>query len=61
VFDLFEFEAVPVKQNLNNIQHLWQQIRIAHNLCSAYSVQQIKNSLLNQYSREKTAKKGKPR
>jgi len=41
VLNLFEFEAVPAKQSLSNIQHLWQQVRIAHITCV----------LLNQYSR----------
>jgi len=30
VLDLFESEAVPAKQSLSNIQHLWQQVRITH-------------------------------
>jgi len=29
VLDLFEYEAVPAKQSLSNIQHLWQQVRKA--------------------------------
>ena len=40
--DLFESEAVPAKQSLSNIQHLWQQVRIAHIACV----------LLNQNSRK---------
>jgi len=48
VLDLFEFEAVPAKQSLDNI-HLWQQVRITHIVCV----------LLNKYSRENQEKKTK--
>jgi len=51
VLDLFESKAIPAKQSLSNIQHLWQQIRIAHIACV----------LLNQYNRENQLKKGKPK
>jgi len=47
VLHLFESEAVPAKQSLSNIQHLWQQVRIAYIACV----------LLNQYIRVNQPKK----
>jgi len=46
VLDLFESEAVPAKQSLSNIQHLWQQVRKVHIACV----------LLNQYNKENQPK-----
>jgi len=33
VLDLIESEAVPAKQSLSNIQHLWQQVRAVQKTC----------------------------
>ena len=41
VLDLFESEAVPGKQSLSHIQHLWQQVREAIFLSAVFDKQSI--------------------
>jgi len=46
--DLFESEAVPAKQSLSNIQHLWQQVRAVQKTCVLLNQNNRKTSSQNQ-------------
>jgi len=48
MLDLFESEAVPAKQSLSNIQHLWQHVRAIQKACVLLNQNSRKTSSQNQ-------------